>query len=298
MSALINLPAFRSQQRAPYYHPSYRVAVVRAVGHKEAERLLGSQLACKGIHVPEDPASGSLRGTAAEFWNAAFAQANAYYGDKKTASKTAWKALRCFFRQNGSGYAYAPVLPQPGKAPAVFIDDPGELTQLGTCIEYTYVDGNANLQVRRFPRESAPFLYWSGLRRTCYVFPGNIPGPCKTPDPAAAAAQTYKVWTQRDSKCLRDVDVPEVNVYNDGMFDTVVYASDKWHDPNPDDRMVGSQEYIHQVGDGVGMWQARGRVAARNTWGQVPVWMPHGDVPPALAFTGGCLDLEERGLIH
>lgn len=281
MGAPLLIPkAFRPTQRSPYYHPSYRVAVTRAVGHEEAKRLLGSFLSCKGIHLPKDPPVKSLKGTASEFWHMVLRNANGYYKDKETAEKTAWKALRVFFRKDWRGWTLAPALPLPGRGPSVFIDDPGELTQLGTCLEYTYVDGNAELQIRRFPKEGAPFLYWSGTRRSCYVFPGNVPGPCKTPDPNSPAAREFKVWAQRDARCIRDVDVPEVYLQNDGMFDTVVYASDKWHDPNPDDRMVGSQEYIHQVGDGVGAWQARGAE------------------PTAIAFTGGCLDMEERGLIH
>lgn len=248
--------------------------------HADAERVLGSSLRCKGIHLPADPSSATLRGDASAFWNAAFQNANRYYDDKKIASKTAWKSLRVFFRKAGNRYLLDPAIPPPGRGPHAFIADPGELTQLGVCIEYTFIDGNAELQIRRFPQGDPPYLYWSDARRTCYVFPGSEPGPCQAPDPSSRAGVDFRRWAQRDPACSRVVDVPEVDLFYDGLADTIIYASDKWHDPNPNDKMVGSQEYIHQVGDGVGLWQGRGRV------------------PPAIAFTGGCLDMEERGLIH
>lgn len=271
---------FSGPARAPSYHPAYRVAVTGALDHEAAERLLGTSLTCKGIHLPKDPSPKTLSGQAAQFWHAAFDNANGYYDDRKIAEKTAWKALRCFFRKTWRGYQVAPALPLPGRGPTSFIGNPGELTQLGTCLEYTFIDGNANLEIRRFPRNDPPFLYWSTRLRTCFVFPGSEPGPCQAPDLSSQSAVDFQRWAQREAECLRDVDVPEVNLQMQGAFDTVVYGSDKWHDPHPDDKMVGSQEYIHQVGDGVGLWRGPGKV------------------PAALAFTGGCLDMEERGLIH
>jgi hypothetical protein len=272
--------------RNPRYHPNYQTAVTQLVTAADAKRLLGTGLKCQGIHLPDDPSPSTLSGRVAEFWHAAYENANRYYNPdndpdaEKTAKKTAWKSTRLFFRKTVGGWRLAPAIPPPGQGPSSFIGNPGDLTQLGVCIEYTYIDGDANLQIRRFPKQDPPYLYWSSVHRTCYVFPGMKPGKCEAPDPWSTAGREFKRWAQRDPECSRVIDVPEVSLQLMGLFDTVVYGSDKWHDPNPDDRMVGSQEYIHQVGDGVGLWQAQGAV------------------PPAIAFTGGCMDMEERGLIH
>ena len=267
--------------RSPHYHSDYRVAVTRSLSPEDANRIMGAQLRCKGIHLPEDPSPGVLNGHAAQFWHAAFNNAQSYYDDQKIAKKTAWKSVRAFFRQQGKTWVTAAALPRPGEGPQSFIGDPGELEQLGVCVEYTFIDGDANLQIKRFAPSRAPYLYWSHPHRTCFVFPGAERSDCLAPDLAAPGADVFYRWTQRKPQCLRMVDVPEVMLQLCGLFDTVVYASDKWHDPNPDPRMQGSQEYIHQVGDGVGLWQS----SCRGT-------------PQAIVFTGGCMDLEERGLIH
>jgi cation transport regulator ChaB len=271
----------------PHYHPAYQLSVRKALSHAEAERLLGTHLQCKGIHLPDDPSPKVLSGQAAEFWHAAYENASQYYGGEDaesraadTARKTAWKSVRMFFLERGGRWVLQPALPRSGHGPVSYIGNPGDFEQLGVCIEYTFVDGDANLQIRRFPKDDPPYLYWSKRTRTCYVFPGSERGPCLPPDLKSESAKNFKIWAQRPAQCLRMVAVPEVNLRLDGMFDTVVYTSDKWHDPNPNERMLGSQEYIHQVGDGVGLWQASG------------------EVPPAIVFTGGCMDLEERGLIH
>jgi hypothetical protein len=264
----------------PQYHQNYRAAVTSVVGAQEAKRLMGGGLKCDGIHLPKEPSPSTLTGRVGEFWHLAYENANRYYDDEKIAAKTAWKTTRLFFKKGITGWKLAPAIPPAGRGPSSFIGNPGDLTQLGVCIEYTYIDGDANLQIRRFQKGDPPFLYWSRTHKTCYVFPGMVPGPCEDPDKWSNAGQEFKRWAQRDPECSRTVNVPEVNLQLLGLFDTVVYGSDKWHDPNPDDKMVGSQEYIHQVGDGVGLWQAPGAL------------------PPALAFTGGCLDMEERGLIH
>lgn len=267
---------------APHYHRDYRVAVTRALSPDIATRVMGTELRCKGIHLPADPSPKALTGRASQFWQAAYQNAFKYYDDEKVAKKTAWKSLRLFFRPQGREWVLAPALPPPGKGPTSFIGDPGELEQLGVCIEYCFIDGDANLQIRRFPPDDPPYLYWSHPHRTCFIFPASERGDCQPPQLDAAGADVFYRWAQRKPKCLRMVDVPEVTLELCGLFDTVVYASDKWHDPNPDPSMQGSQEYIHQVGDGVGLWQAGVR----------------GQAPQAIVFTGGCMDLEERGLIH
>jgi len=270
----------------PSYPRQYRVAVTRALSHEEAERVMGTGLSCRGIHLPKDPSPRTLSGVAARFWDSAYRSALSYYGEADaegadaTAKKTAWKTLRSFFVKRGRQWVLRPSLPVPGTGPVSFIGNPGDLDQLGVCLEYTFVDGNAVLQIRRFPDDDPPYLYWSHQFKTCYVFPGAERGECMPPDLKSIGAKIFKIWTQRNPECVRMVDVPEVDVRLDGFFDTVVYRSDKWHDPNPDDRMIGSQEYIHQVGDGVGTWQAAGQV------------------PPAMAFGGGCMELHGRGLIH
>lgn len=267
---------FASSQRRPYYHPAYRAAVTRVVDPKAAARIMGSGLQCRGIHLPPDPSPRTLPADVRRFWDTVVRNAGSYYKDQQLAEVTAWKTVRMFFGPNG---ARSSALDQQHR-PHSPLGDPGDLAQLGVLVEYTFLDARAQLQIRKFPKNDAPFLFWSQSLRTCYAFPGAELGACQVPDLHSSASTAYKTWTQRQPKCERDVDVPETSIVLDGFCDTIVYASDKWHEPDPSIRMTASGEYIHQVGDGVGLWQAPGKV------------------PLAIAVTGGCFDMEARGLIH
>lgn len=266
----------------PSWKPAYlyRAAVVKHVGPEMAARLMGADLTCRGIHLPDDPSPSSLSGDARAFWDAAYKNADAYYSDSKVAKRTAWKALRLFFRNTRRGWESAPILPAPGAGPQVPIGETGDLVDLGVLIEYTYIDASAVLQICRFDDRAPPRLYWNDQRKSLYCFPQTSYGPCGEPDPYSNEATMFKRWAQRDPVCVREVDIPEVQVRLFGNMDTLVYRSDKWHGFNPDEAVEGSQEYIHQLGDGVGLWEAPG------------------NPPAALVMTGGCLDVEERGIIH
>lgn len=267
---------FGATQRRPSYHPAYRAAVTRVVDPRRAVQIMGSGLQCRGIHLPPDPSPRTLPPDVRRFWDAVVHNAGGYYRDQQIAEVTAWKAVRMFYAPNG---ARVPLLDERTR-PSSPLGDPGELTQLGVLVEYTFIDALARLQIKKFPKNDAPFLFWSASLRTCYAFPGAELGACQVPDLLSTASATYKTWTQREPRCERDVDVPETSITLEGFCDTIVYASDKWHEPDPSIRMTASGEYIHQVGDGVGLWQAPGKV------------------PLAVAITGGCFDLEARGLIH
>ena len=264
--------------RNPQYH--YRAAVVGAVPPTEATRLMGMDLSCKGIHLPEDPSPKTLSGDARKLWDAAYKNANTYYQDPKIAKKTAWKTVRLFFVKNGRRWDKAAALPPVGQGPVTFMGNPGDVVDLGVILEYTFIDGNADLQIFRFDNSAPPSLFWSPSTRSCYVFPNAEAAACKKPDPWSSSAVEFKRWAQRDAQCERVFDVPDADVQLVGNMDTLIYRSDKWHDKNPDPAVSGSQEYIHQLGDGVGLWQSPG------------------NPPDAIVMTGGCLDMEERGLIH
>ena len=263
---------------------NYQARVVGSMDHEQAERVMGSYLTCSGIHLPNDPSPSTLTGDSRRFWDHVRGSANAYYKDQKIADKTAWKTTRLFFRQARGGYEWRPSLPKPGRAqPSTYIGDVGDIVYLGALIEYTYIDGNAVLHVCRFPDDDPPSLYWSDQNKCLYVFPGTDTwnGTCQRPDMWSPEAKTFRMWAQRDPRGARKIDIPETNVRLDGQMDTLVYRSDKWHDANHDQKtMKGSQEYIHQFGDGVGVWQGPGKV------------------PSAIVVTGGCLDVEPRGIIH
>lgn len=264
--------------RVPHY--KYRAAVVNALDGPAAQRLMGSDLSCAGIHLPDDPRESSLSGDARTLWDAAFQNATAYYKDEKLAKKTAWKTVRLFFAKDGRKWVRHAALPAKGQGPVTYVGNPGDLVDLGACLEYTFIDGSADLQICRFSDSDPPSLFWSTSQRSLYVFPHADAVKCQTPDPWSNESTMFKRWAQRDAECAREIDVPEVDVQLLGNLDTLIYRSDKWHDRNPDPAVAGSQEYIHQVGDGVGLWQSPG------------------NPPEAIVITGGCLDVEERGIIH
>jgi hypothetical protein len=270
--------------RAPHYH--YKTAVVGALSAIDAGRLMGQNLSCSGIHLPDDPKPSTLSGDARRLWDAAYKNANAYYNEtnspknEKTANKTAWKTVRLFFVQDGKKWSRRAALPPVRQGPVTYVGNPGDVVDLGAILEYTFIDGDANLQIIRFADGDAPSLFWSERNRTLYVFPTAENESCRKPDPWSSESVMFKRWAQREPQCERVLDVPEVDVQLLGNLDTIIYRSDKWHDRNPDPSVAGSQEYIHQVGDGVGLWQSAG------------------NPPAAIVMTGGCLDVEERGIIH
>lgn len=285
----------------------YRAAIVDRIDDPErAARLMGTDLACRGIHLPANPPVSTLTGVARELWDSAFVSANEYYKDEKVAKVTAWKAVRLFFRpaapqrlrnfqQLGfrlfrspapATLSVDPALPPPNQAPTTMLGTTGDLVELGVLLEFTFIDANAVLQIRKFTREDPPRLLWNHDRRTAFIFPGAEVTQCEAPDLNSAEAQVYELWNQRPPECDRFIDVPHgCRLRLEGNLDTFVYASTKWHDraPDEDGARLGAQEYIHQVGDGVGAWIGLPRSSGN---------------PEAIVFTGGCMDLNPRGIIH
>ena len=267
----------------PRYH--YQAAVRGSYGPREAEEIMGLGLKCQGIHVPDNPSPRTIKPSGARaFWDKAMKSAKDYYGSKDTAANTAWRALRTFYTKEGGKWVRrqgSRVLLDPSRMPSRAVGDPGDLVTLGVILEYTLLDADANLVVRRFPDADPPKLYWQHDTKVLWVFPGTGMEECSNPQSSPEAAKLFKRWAQRNAECRQVIDVPATTVTLDGMADTVVYRSDKWHGRNHDQlRMPGSQEYIHQFGQGVGVWQ------------------DHGNPPSAICFQGGCLDMEERGIIH
>lgn len=285
--------------RAPRY--AYQSAVVRTLPPDQAAIVMGSYLTCKGIHLPDDPSPSSLRGEMRQFWDFAHEAAGDYYKDDNLAKKTAWKTTRLFYQDHNGQPIRSSVLPSRQHAPVTYIGNPGDLVGLGVCCEYTYIwnkpiqpnprnghNGAARRPIEipqlaavKFDEGEEPQLYWSPQTASLYVFP-RLPTPnaCMRPNPEMTAAEVYQQWAQRPAECAHIVDVPEVDVQLVGNLDTIVYRDDKWHDRNPDPHKQGSQEYIHQFGDGVGIWSSEGTT------------------PEAVVMTGGCLELDPRGLIH
>lgn len=267
----------------PRYH--YRSEVLGVYGPDEAREVMGLGLKCQGIHVPNNPAARTIKpAEARSFWDRAKKSAQGYYGSSETAENTAWRALRAFYVEDGGKWQRRTgdrLLLDESRVPRARVGDPGDLVTLGVCLEYTFIDPSGALVVRRFPDSDPPKLYWQHESKVCWIFPGTGMESCTTPDKSPEAARLFKRWAQRPPECRQVIDIPAVEVTLHGLADTVVYRSDKWHGRNHDQlRMPGSQEYIHQFGWGVGLWQS------------------DGNPPAAICFQGGCLDMEERGIIH
>jgi hypothetical protein len=273
---------------APVYR--YSVPVRGQLAADQADRIMGGLLTCRGIHLPKDPSPRKLKGLAREVWRKAYDVAlRVYSGNEKVeelASKTAWKTVRLFFLDPTKAATFRPALPKPGFTPRSELGVPGELVQLGYLLEYTYIDGLANLVVVDW-KDDPPRLYWDDEHRTLYIFPGAQVSDCQRPAKKGSGGlrRLYKLfvmWAQRKPKCEFWVDVPDPNTPMElvGQLDTEVYRSDKWHNANPEPSHQGSQEYIHQHGDGVSIWSS---TDPQN---------------PAIAIMGGCLDVESRGIIH
>lgn len=274
---------FGGKSWKPRYH--FRSAVLGSMGPEQANEVMGMGLTCQGIHVPNNPSPRTIKpAEARQFWDKAKKVAQDYYGSDDTASHTAWRALRTFYKERDGQWTRRQgdrVLLDPSRLPAAPVGEPGDLVTLGVILEYTFLDPEANLIVRRFPDADPPKLYWQHDTKVLWVFPGTGMEECSNPYESPQAAREFKRWAQRNAECRQVIDVPATTVTLQGMADTVVYRSDKWHGRNHDQlRMPGSQEYIHQFGQGVGVWQDQG------------------NPPSALCFQGGCLDMEERGIIH
>jgi len=279
---------FGTDKRKPRY--MYRAAVQFAVEADQAARIMGSNLQCRGIHLPPNPQPHNLGRAARKLYDLAYANALEFYSvpgnedPAELARHTAWKTVRLFYLDPLSQRPQlTPALPEPGKEPSTFIGEPKAFVKLGYLLEYTVIDGDANLHRYSF-QDDPPALYWSERLKSLFVLPGAQVGDvCRIPPKKGPLVSMFRTWAQRRPKCETDVEVPEVDVRLQGWIDTLVYRSDKWHDPNPRKAMVGSQPYIHQHGDGVGVWASAAS----------------GDNPPAaIVVTGGCLDVMSRGIIH
>ena len=251
---------------------------------------MGSLLACKGIHVPSDPNAKRLGEEPLKLYRAAYENAKKFYSvpgnqdPDELAQKAAWKTVRLFYQDPMSPQpTLAAALPEPSNAPSTIIGQPDNLVRLGYLLEYTSIDGDATLHRYSF-EDDPPALYWDDNLKSLFVFPGTEgQTQCVTPPKDGPVVRMFKTWAQRAPKCESRIPVPEVDVKLDGWIDTLLYRSDKWHDPNPKNAMQGSQIYIHQHGDGVGVWTSPSA---------------KGKPPAAIVITGGCLDVESRGIIH
>lgn len=239
------------------------------------------------VHEPENPSPETLPQELRPFWDEVFRQSEQVYGENGRAhsipEKTAWRALRMHFEEDGTGAWLRKEAPSRS---AFLLEDPGDVVWLGKLLDYTWIEPDGTVVQRVFD-DPPPDLLWSQSRKTLYSFPtATIPEHCQPlTDDLLDEAKMFKRWAQRDAKCARDVGVTPVEMYPLGSADSVSYRSDKWHDENPDfKRLSGSDEYIHVHGDGVWVWEDAAGV--------------EGDVPNVVVIRGGRLDVEERGIIH
>lgn len=252
-----------------------------------------------GIFDPAEPSPNVLPPEAREQWGDAYRKAMDRYGDNETAESTAWRVTRLSWRpgakkqwqrcQNGKCFMW----PHPGIFPVPDMD----LVSLGVLVEYAWINAHGELEARSFDGDD-PTLWWDDERKAMYSFPqASYPG-CTILTTAekrkrAKAMEVYERFHARGASCAEDVgarinDWTKKNLRGKKMLamgpsDVVVYRSDKWHDENPDPRVLGAQEYIHKHWHDVWTWQDQDIPNAR---------------PNAIFIQGGELALHERGLIH
>lgn len=246
----------------------------------------------KKIHPPPDPSLSILDSEQRDFWEMVRNSAYDYYSThgapdaKNVAKRSAWKAtlgrhgLQNVWT-NRDGRAKAEVTSLPTPRPAQYSGQ--KTVEIGPILEYTWIDQETGeLVVCSWKREAPPRLHWNIQSKSLLVFP-HVPDKlaCKPiPSDMQEEARMYKVFTQREPKCMTEFRIPSGKIYPIGMADAVVYVSDKWHSRNPDMYMSGSQEYFHQHSDG--------------TWAYQDVE----DNPAIVRMHGGMLDVESRGIIH
>lgn len=262
-----------------------RKPFVRARLYYPDPRYVQLRLRNDDVHEPPNPSPSVLPPQPKALWDHVENQSWDIYGEHaeqhKIPEKTAWKAVRMFYEDAGG--QWVPKAEPDYELPYI-LPDPGDVAWLGKLIEYVWIDGQGGVYKRTFS-EYPPDLWWNDVQKTLYSFPtAHVPEHClPIPQDLKDTAHMFKRWAQRDAECSKEVTIPMVRLYPRGAADSVSYRSDKWNDKNPDIQLKGSNEYIHMHGDKVWVWEDCPEIC---------------DMPNAVMFRGGRLDVEERGIIH
>ena len=200
-------------------------------------------------------------------WDQTFESAMRIYNDEKFAKGTAWRAIRLVEGQE----------PRPNPQWHT-MPNPGDTIILGKLLEFAYLTDPPNVQFVKFNPGQEPDLLWSREHKMLVAYPHlSIPG-VRLGNVSEKLRQEYARWAQRGPRGSTQIQVPAYKVTPAGAADTVVYRSSKWT-KTPGDP-AGAQEYIHQFGEKV--------VFERG----------HGDVPTAIVFRGGKMDVLPAGVVN
>lgn len=250
------------------------------------------------IHDPPEPSPSALgSGETRALWDSVNEQALDYYGETDFAERTAWRVVRLHYTNDGHTMR---LRRNPLTQPPLVMPHPGNTTIIGKALEYVWVTPSGDMQIRNFPDDNPPDIMWSPSLKALMIFPHQhldevcvpLQNPRRTsreamrnfvdaPSRTDPAVVMFKRWSEREAKCAKPFEVPEVTVKSMGPADTVVYRSDKWHDENTRRALEGSQDYIHTFGPD-------------TPW----IWQDNDKDPTAIMIRGGKLDAHERGIIH
>lgn len=220
--------------------------------------------------MPTDRNYGNLNKLSPQMrsiWDQTFESAMRIYNDEKFSKGTAWRAVRLMEGRE----------PRPNPRWHT-MPNPGDTIILGKLLEFAYLVDPPNIQFVKFNPGQEPDLLWSREHKMLVAYPHlSIPG-VRLGNVSEKLRQEYARWAQRAPRGSTQVNVPAYKVSPAGAADTVVYRSSKWT-KTPGDP-PGAQEYIHQFGDKVVFERGRG------------------DVPSAIVFHGGKMDVLPAGIVN
>jgi hypothetical protein len=231
----------------------------------------------------KNPSPDILPPDARALWDSTHRVANSYYnGAWDLADMAAWRAVKMRY-PNGIG-RWNPGTPHPTSPPGpLMIPDPEEMIVLGRALEYVVLENPPRLDVYRFKNEeSAPKLMWSPSAKMLMILPETQISNDRDPDLTGHAdlARRYREWSWgQDPRGRVSEDIEPLRLEPLGMIDSIVYRSGKGTDVRDDP--PGVQEYIHQSGDGVVIYQGPSRAK-----------------PKAIVIRGGNLDVQQPGIIN
>jgi hypothetical protein len=232
--------------------------------------------------MPTDRNYGNVKNLSPQrraVWDQTFESAMRIYNDKKFATGTAWRAIRLLDgnepRPNPNGGNLPGVL---GPAGWQKMPNPGDTIILGKLLEFAYLTNPPNVQFVKFNPGQEPDLLWSRENKMLVAYPHlSIPG-VRLGSVSEKLRQEYTRWAQRGPRGSMQIEVPAYKITPAGAADTVVYRSSKWTQTPGDP--PGAQEYIHQFGEKVEFERGRG------------------EVPSAIVFRGGKLDVLPAGIVN
>lgn len=223
-----------------------------------------------------------------DLWGDMYGTTKEYYESQKApvpeqlSRVSGWRAVNYYLEEPGiAGWINKNTGRTPIPTGAQYsLETIGPVGWQGKLLEVSYYGPNG-FTVDRFNNTQSDMV-WNPVTKVLASLPGtkipNVRQPIQ--NSSQAAAKIYKTWHQRKATSQTPVKFPEYDLLVVGVVDTVVYRSDKWHEPNPDSYVQGSPEYLHQVDGGVFLS------------------LEPREHPRAVLVRGGNLDVEEGGIVY